>query len=354
MDILRLGGDLEDEHVDRLLSLHLDSIERKHGKEKVREIKKDAVFLFFKNEKRVRHNFEMLKEECTEENPAAMITPICTSTVSAMRGIKSHFSTETPDTTFICTNAKVALDNRNIYPRWGLHNGACGTADEILYQKGHNPNHGNLPRYAVVRFPLYSGPIWDRNDRTAVPIPVSQTRCRKMCCVRNFLPLTLAYARTIHKFQGLSAGPTKEGRPENAYKCIVCDPDEKKWERSALGLLYTAVSRATTLGDDDGLGSAIYFFGRDFKESRVRNMHKKKNSMDDFVAVIKRDKWVRHLRRNTVIPSADKARIDRVAKYLNRTTWDVGKLLDRIDAYKATKSSGHARTARKRKRKRAQ
>ena len=68
-----------------------------------------------------------------------------------------------------------------------------------------------------------------------------------------FVPLTLAYARTIHKFQGMSAGPVDEGKIKNMYDVIVCDPDEKSFQGTVLGLLYTATSRATTLGDDNGL-----------------------------------------------------------------------------------------------------
>ena len=45
------------------------------------------------------------------------------------------------------------------------------------------------------------------------------------------------------------------------FDVIVCNPDESKYEGKFLGLFYTAVSRATTLGDDDGLNSALYFTG---------------------------------------------------------------------------------------------
>ena len=111
------------------------------------------------------------------------------------------------------------------------------------------------------------------------------------------MPLDVAYARTIHKFQGLSAGPVDDGKVPNMYECIVCDPDEKKFEGSALGLLYTAVSRATTLGDDQGLGSAIYFTGSEFKERRIRRLTKLKDSDEDFKAAQKRQKWVQYLSR---------------------------------------------------------
>ena len=99
------------------------------------------------------------------------------------------------------------------------------------------------------------------------------------CCTRTNLPLTLAYARTIHKFQGQSAGPVDKGKIPNIYGCIICDPDKSEVEGRALGLFYTALSRATTLGDDDGLNSANYFTGEDFNEKRIRNLGKRKNNL---------------------------------------------------------------------------
>ena len=62
--------------------------------------------------------------------------------------------------------SKVALSNRNFHPAWGLHNGACGTVDEIIFESGSNPNEGGLPSYVVVDFPLYNGPIWDEDNPT--------------------------------------------------------------------------------------------------------------------------------------------------------------------------------------------
>ena len=81
------------------------------------------------------------------------------------------------------------------------------------------------------------------------------------------------------------------------YQCIVCDPDEKKFEGTSLGLFYTATSRATTLGNEDGLNSAIYFSGSQFKEERIRGLTKLKNSDQDFIMAKKRTKWVEFLRR---------------------------------------------------------
>ncbi len=111
------------------------------------------------------------------------------------------------------------------------------------------------------------------------------------------MPLEVSYARTIHKFQGLTAGPVDEGKIPNMYQCIICDPDEKKYEGTSLGLFYTATSRATTLGDDDGLNSAIYFSGKQFKEERIRGLTKLKNSDQDFIMAKKRKKWIEFIKR---------------------------------------------------------
>ena len=145
-----------------------------------------------------------------------------------------------------------------------------------------------------------------------MPIPTVEHRCQKECCTRTFVPLQVAYARTIHTFQGLSAGPVDKGRKPNDYECIVCDPDEKKWEGQNLGLLYTAVSRATTLGDESGMNSAIYFDGENFKEDRIRHLTRKKDSMQQYPNVIDRDKWVQHLKHNTKQSTMTKQQIDEI------------------------------------------
>ena len=57
--------------------------------------------------------------------------------------------------------------------------------------------------------------------------------------------------------------------------------------------------RATTLGDDDGLDSAIYFIGDDFIENHIRNLGRKKNLLDEFQNHVTKHKiWVQHLTNN--------------------------------------------------------
>ena len=129
-----------------------------------------------------------------------------------------------------------------------------------------------------------------------VPIPMCEFICRKGCCQRTFCPLELAYARTIHRFQGLQAGPVDAGKPKNVHQHIICDPDEKQFEGSALGLMHTAGSRATTLGDDNGIGSAMHFTGN-LKDSRIRNLTCKENTLHEFELAKKRRHWVNHLQK---------------------------------------------------------
>ena len=171
-----------------------------------------------------------------------------------------------------------------------------------------------------------------------MPIPTSTYRCDHGCCIRTFVPLDVAYARTIHKFQGLSAGPVDNGKVPNMYECIICDPDEKKFEGSALGLLYTAVSRATTLGDDQGLGSAIYFTGSEFKERRIRRLTKLKDSDEDFKVAQKRQKWVEYLSRRESECKRKQKKIKRREKeihtFINNTQYDYDFLYRRIQKYK--------------------
>jgi hypothetical protein len=84
------------------------------------------------------------------------------------------------------------------------------------------------------------------------------------------------------------------------YECIICDPDIQGAECRATGLFYTAASRATTFGDENGLNSAIYFQGKGFTRDRVQKVTKITNSSKEFINVTRRCEWVKHLKKNTI------------------------------------------------------
>ena len=95
----------------------------------------------------------------------------------------------------------------------------------------------------------------------------------------------------------MSAGPVDEGKIPNMFEVLVCDPDEKSAEGTALGLLHTGVSRATTLGDESGLNSAIYFTGNSLKPQRILDLTMKEGTDKEFELAKKRRRWVIHLQR---------------------------------------------------------
>lgn len=165
MHVVRLGEEIEDNHLYKLQSLHLDNIKQQHGPEIVEDLKSKGVYLFWTNDKRIQHNLNMLVKLNNQSNPTAVLKAQSASCKRA-KGVNSHFSGDFPNTAMICRKAKIAIQGRNFYPMWGLHNGACGTVEEIVYSPGKTPNKADLPNYVVCNFPLYCGPAWDQDNPT--------------------------------------------------------------------------------------------------------------------------------------------------------------------------------------------
>jgi hypothetical protein len=156
--------------VKKLLSLHLSNIYNLHGSKEVKKIEKKSIYLYYRNEPRIKKNTECLANCCSKKNPVAF----CAVHASGKHGkaITSHFKDrgDGPENALLCVGAKVALEGRNFHPSWGLHNGACGIVQEIIFEKGKNPNKNNLPKYIVIEFPQYCGPVWDMEHPTVKSI----------------------------------------------------------------------------------------------------------------------------------------------------------------------------------------
>jgi hypothetical protein len=162
-----------------------------------------------------------------------------------------------------------------------------------------------------------------------VPIPIIHQQCKHRCCQRSYLPLELSFARTLHRFQGLQAGPVDSGKPPNAFRVLVCDPDTKAAEGRATGFLYTMLSRATTFGDQTGLNSAIYFIGPNLTKERIMKLTLKTNSNQLIKNIERRNRWVAHLEHHVVHRQANYSKIHKWLK--NRYTYD--ELYDRTNSY---------------------
>ena len=258
------------------------------------------MYLFANKAPRDRLNAAKLKEKHGPENPVAFIKSH-TSAIKSGKKVShdSHYDAGVIPCTLLCINAKVALTGRNFLPNWGLYNGSIGTVMDIVFRPGDNPNHGDLPLYIFVDFPQYKGPIYIEGKPTLVPIPIVETTCNKLgCCTRIFVPLTLAFGKTIHTFQGSSAGPVAEGQPPNAVQCVICDPGTRQFEGVCPGLFYTVLTRATTLGEEgDHLSSALYFQSKNMNKDRITNITRGTKGYE-YSKVTQRKKWVEYLEEN--------------------------------------------------------
>jgi hypothetical protein len=112
------------------------------------------------------------------------------------------------------------------------------------------------------------------------------------------------------------------GKIPNSYESIVFDPHDSSAEQKHLGLFYTGLSRATTLGDEQGLNSAIYFTGNDATESRMSNIGRKKNSRDYYDSYVKRSKWVQHLAGNVYVGSMTGDKKEELCKWIDSTSYE--------------------------------
>jgi len=186
MDRIRIAEDIRESDIEKIMSLSLENIKDEHGPNIVSEIEKEAIYLFYKNDKRIRKNLERVAMACSPDNPVAICRSMSYGTKTG-KGINSHFDNkDTPSAALICRGCKVALDGRNYNPLWGLHNGACGTVIEIVFSehkssedgvtalKDTNPNYGHLPDYVVVDFPQYCGPPWDPDNPTVSEISLDK------------------------------------------------------------------------------------------------------------------------------------------------------------------------------------
>ena len=293
-EAIRYNGGLNETQADELLRLKINHPAISDAKRQ--QLLHDAIWIFTTNAEARDHNKRMMTHHVDRTNPLMnfgyKLFPSANSRKD--RGFFSHFPIKTRNNASVplCRGARVCLD-RNLWTDAGLYNGAMGTVVDIRFAPGESPLQGNLPIYVIVKFDEYVGPIWDEKNPCHVPIPPWTAPCEKFCCEIEQIPLQLSFARTLHRFQGVNVGP------EHAIKSMVFDPGQTGFEGNNPGILYTGISRATTLGRGCVDNSAFYLAGPYATKDRLTNLTQiraKGRKKVTYLAVLRRQKWLDFLR----------------------------------------------------------
>ena len=146
------------------------------------------------NDLRKRLNYERL----SSFSPVIRIDECDAGMQNCPAASGDDFSAERPDhddTQLFAIGAEVML-TFNLWTEAGLANGACGKIVGIV-----KPRDNGKARVVLVNIPNYCGPALLPDHPTVVPI--TQTS-RMPGATKGTIPLTLAWAVTIHKAQGMT------------------------------------------------------------------------------------------------------------------------------------------------------
>lgn len=199
----------------------------------------EAIRIFPTNQQVTNYNLDhmvALQQPCRQV--VAKHTGLGAETVPASDAGNLHYKLP------LCIGARVML-TENIWTPAGLVNGALGTVRDIAWAAGVDWRQ-EAPNIVAVEFDSYEGPPMcpagfsvegapqGVNYANVVPIFQSLREFPKgrIVCTRKQFPLTIAYAITVHKSQGMTV-----------EKAVV-DISERDFQP---GLSYVAVSRVKTL-----------------------------------------------------------------------------------------------------------
>jgi hypothetical protein len=283
--------------VQYLYSFLLHPDNDRFSKQEMETISERSTWLFANKAPRNQRNQKKMYELHSAFNPVARIY----GKPQTKRTIDSHFGEDSILRVLrLCIGCRVSICARNINPDWALFSGSIGIVMDIIFADGQSPHNRDLPLYILVDFDQYCGPRFHESlPKTYVPIVPETIGCTRNCCRITQIPLRLAFAKTIHTFQGANVGPMPPGAPQNMIQSIVVDPGSRAFEGNNPGLFYTLASRGTTLGSPlDNLSSALFFTGKNMNPERIRNLTKGCTGQT-YTKILKREQWVRYLEKHT-------------------------------------------------------
>ena len=289
---IRIGDTLSEHEAKYLLGFKLSN--PYITSERRQQIQNEAIWIFTTNSETEEHNKKKLASLINRRNPLMNFSYCLSGSQNSTKkkGMHNHFDIQDRKSRCVplCRGARMSI-SQNIWQEKGLYNGATGTVIDIRMQQGTKPSN-SLPLYVILDMDEYTGPIWDKQNPTYVPIPICNQLCEKrcMCCEMSFLPLNLAFARTLHKFQGKSVGPGE------CSQIMVFEPGTTSFEGHNPGILYTGLSRAKTLGLGNINQSAFYLTGSNATYDRITNLkyyrRKTSNAKSQYKSINRRQKWV--------------------------------------------------------------
>jgi hypothetical protein len=199
-----------------------------HSLEHIENVERNSIKICARNVDSIDFNTKRIK---ALNNPyGIIISENNNSVASKANALKAQ---GLPSRIMICNESEVMLKS-NLWKEAGLTNGCKGTVKFILYERNKKPP--SLPSAVLIQFHDYIGPSFnDQLMPRLVPIvPIKRTWYEgSTLCYRIMLPITLAYATSIHSSQGMTA-------PGN----VIVNLSSKEF---ANGLTYTALSRCKKL-----------------------------------------------------------------------------------------------------------
>lgn len=178
----------------------------------------EALHLFAQNKDVDQHNNSKLK---AFNLPILLIKAKDQGSKEKLSDLKHHHQKELR----LCVGCKVML-RKNLKTNAGLVNGSVGIVREIFYSE--NAVESDQPAVIMVEFDGYHGPTFSNNCVPIFPITLFSKGAK-----RHQFPLTVAYAITIHKSQGLTLAK------------LVLSLEKA----NAVGLAYVGLSRVTRFED---------------------------------------------------------------------------------------------------------
>ena len=158
----------------------------------------------------------------------------------------------------------------NLWVDQGLVNGSIGQVKHILYLEGGPPS---LPSVVICTFPGYTGPSFLPGVPNSFPVvPIQRVwNDKSTVCSRTALPLSLAWALTIHKSQGLTLpqAVVDIGQNEGASAGISFVALSRVRRLNNLMLIPFSMSRLTSLSNNRQIRE------RKAEETQLRNLRAK-------------------------------------------------------------------------------